>query len=298
MFPDRIGTVPFREHHTWYRVNGSLLGDGLPLVVLHGGPGAAHNYCLPMAGLADRGRAVVLYDQVGCGNSTHLPDADPGYWTVDLFIEEFHTLLDHLGISDGYHLLGQSWGGMLAAEIAVNRPTGLRSLTIADSPASMALWSEAAASLADGLPAEMASAIRVGEATGRFDTDDYRAATTEFYRRHVCRVEPVPVDVQYSFAQIDADPTVYHAMNGPTEFTVIGSLANWSIIDRVGQIQVPTLVLSGRYDEATPLVWEPFVRGIPNVRSHVFPNSSHMPHVEETDAFLDVVEHFLASVSR
>ncbi len=96
-----------------------------------------------------------------------------------------------------------------------------------------------------------------------------------------------------SFTQMEADPTVHHTMNGPSEFHVIGTLRDWSVVDRVGAITLPTLVVSGAHDEARPEVWEPFARGIPGARVHVFPDSSHMPHVEEPEAFVDVVGSFL-----
>src|ERR1700704_2634648 len=117
-------TVPFRNFETWVRITtpGSPRADALPLIVLHGGPGMAHDYVRNIAALADEtGRRVIHYDQLGCGHSTHLPDAPRDFWTPDLFVDEFHTVRTELGI-DRYHLLGQSWGGMLGAEIAVRRP--------------------------------------------------------------------------------------------------------------------------------------------------------------------------------
>src|ERR1700750_874204 len=116
--------VPFREYQTWVQITApDEPRDGaLPLFVLHGGPGMAHNYVRNIAGLAaETGRTVIHYDQIGCGNSTHLPDAPAGFWTPDLFVEEFHAVRGALGI-DEYHVLGQSWGGMLGAEIAVRQP--------------------------------------------------------------------------------------------------------------------------------------------------------------------------------
>lgn len=109
--PSRTGTVPFRGYQTWYRITGDLGGDKPPLVVLHGGPGAAHNYTLMMANLAADGRAVVHYDQVGCGESSHLPDAPADFWTVELFVEELRNLLEHLGIAERFHLLASPGAG-------------------------------------------------------------------------------------------------------------------------------------------------------------------------------------------
>lgn len=286
------GFVPFRAYRTWYRIAGEL-GGGMPLVTLHGGPGATHDYLLSLDGLAGDGRAVVYYDQLGCGRSTRLRDADPDFWTVELFLEELDTLLNQLGISDSYDLLGQSWGGMLAAEHAVRAPAGLRKLVIANSPASMHDWSAAAAKLRAELPADVRDALDRYEAAEDYEHPEYKAATQVFYSRHLCRLDPMPAEVLRSLQALEEDSTVYNAMNGPTEFHVIGSLKDWTVIDRLPAIRVPTLVLNGRYDEATDDCVRPFAEGIPGARHVRFENSSHMPHVEEHDSYLTSVRAFL-----
>ncbi|MBB2897185.1 proline iminopeptidase-family hydrolase [Pseudomonas sp. AS2.8] len=291
------GYADFHGHQTWYRVTGELASGRLPLVVAHGGPGCTHDYVDSFKDLAEHGWPVVHYDQLGNGRSTHLRDIDPGFWTVALFLDELDNLLRHLGIGQ-YVLLGQSWGGMLAAEHGVRQPAGLRGMVIANSPASMALWREAAAGLRAALPPEVQATLERHEAAGTTDSPEYRAASEVFYARHVCRVQPLPAEVARTFAAIDADPTVYHAMNGPTEFHVIGSLRDWSVIERLARIQVPTLLISGRHDEATPTCVEPFDRLIPDARWRIFENSSHMPHVEEREACMATVAIFLAEVER
>jgi L-proline amide hydrolase len=291
--PTHAGMIPFREWQTWYRITGELANGGTPLVVLHGGPGAAHNYTLSIARIAAQGRAVVHYDQLGIGNSTHLPDKGAEFWTVELFLDELDNMLASLGIADGYHLLGQSWGGMLAAEHAVRRPAGLKSLTIADSPASMELWLSEANRLRGLLPPEVQETLLRHEAAGTTDSEEYRAAEKVFNDRHVCRIVPNPPEVEATNAAILADPTVYHTMNGPTEFHVVGTLKDWTVIDRIDRIDAPTLLISGRYDEATEAVVQPFADRIPDVRWTIFEHSSHMPHVEEEDAYLRLVGAFL-----
>ena len=291
------GYADFQGHQTWYRVTGDLASGRLPLVVAHGGPGCTHDYVDSFKDLAEHGWPVVHYDQLGNGRSTHLRGIDPGFWTVALFLDELNNLLRHLGIGQ-YVLLGQSWGGMLGAEHGVRQPAGLRGLIIANSPASMALWREAAAGLQAELPPEVQATLARHEAAGTTDSPEYRAASQVFYDRHVCRVQPLPAEVARTFAAIDADPTVYHAMNGPTEFHVIGSLRDWSVIERLERIQVPTLLISGRHDEATPACVEPFERLIPNVRWRIFEDSSHMPHVEEREACMATVAVFLAELER
>ncbi len=296
--PTTTGTLDFRGWSTWYQVTGELGGARTPLVTVHGGPGASHDYLLSLTDLAAGGRAVVHYDQLGCGLSTHLPDRGGDFWTVELFLDELDNLLGRLGLAEGYHLLGQSWGGMLAAEHAVRRPAGLRSLVISNSPASMALWSEAADGLRAQLPDEVREALERHEADGTYDDPEYLAATEAYYDRHVCRVRPYPPEVQHSFDQIGQDPTVYHTMNGPNEFHCLGTLRDWSIVERAGLIDVPTLLVSGRHDEAAPLVVQPFFDAIPDVRWEVFDESSHMPFVEERSRYMEVVGAFLAAHDR
>jgi len=216
------------------------------------------------------------------------------FWTVDFFTAELTNLIDHLGVREAYHVFGQSWGGMLGAEFAVLRPKGLVSLTIADSPASMQLWLSEANRLRDALPPEVQAVLLAHEAAGTTDSKAYKDAVKVFYERHVCRIVPMPDEVATTFAAIEADPTVYHTMNGPSEFHVIGTLKNWSIIDRLDAIDVPTLLISGGHDEATPATVQPYADHIKNVRWKIFENSSHMPHVEEKDASLRAVDDFLA----
>src|SRR5262249_55154333 len=152
----------------------------------------------------------------------------------------------------------------LAMEHAVTRPGGLRSLVLADSPGSMELWVSEANRLRELLPAEVQETLLRHEADGTTDSPEYEQAVTCFYERHLCRI-PFPDCLQRTFAQLAADPTVYHTMNGPSEFHVIGKLRDWNVTPRLGQIDVPVLVISGEYDEATPAVVSPVVDAIADV---------------------------------
>ena len=294
----REGTVPFatggETHETWYRVTGEPRPDGpAALVVAHGGPGAAHDYLLALTDLAADGRAVVHYDQLGNGRSTHLPDRGAEFWTVELFVRELHNLVDALGLRDRHHVLGQSWGGFLAQEYALTRPAGLRALVLANTAASFPAFVAEANRLRTDLPPEVEATLRRHEEAGTTSSAEYAEACTVFYRRHVCRLPAWPAEVIAGFDWIERDPTVYHTMNGPSEFHVIGSIRDWRSEDRLGAIAVPTLIVSGRHDEATPALQEPLRAGIPGAQAVILEDSSHMPHVEERERYMDVVGAFL-----
>jgi L-proline amide hydrolase len=296
--PTREGTLQFELENgeiaeTWFRVTGDLGSGGAPLVALHGGPGATHDYLLSLTDLA-AGRAVVHYDQLGNGRSTHYPDRGADFWTVDLFVRELHSLVTALGIAGRHHVLGQSWGGFLAQEYAFTKPAGLRSLILADTAASFPDFVSEANRLRADLPPDVEATLRKHEQEGTTDDPAYMEACQVFYARHVCRLDPMPPEVVAAFEWIERDPTVYHTMNGPSEFHVVGSIRDWQSKDRLAAIAVPTLLVSGRHDEATPALQETLQRGIAGAEWVVFEESSHMPHVEERERFMRVVGDWLA----
>jgi L-proline amide hydrolase len=146
--------MQWRGHETWYRVMGELdpTAAKTSVVICHGGPGAGHDYCEPIADLRRYGRACVLYDQLGCRKSQLLPDAPADFWRPQLFKDELAELTRHLGVADRYAVVGQSWGGMLAMEHALDHPSGLRGMVVCDSPASIPLWVSEANRLRADLP--------------------------------------------------------------------------------------------------------------------------------------------------
>ncbi len=219
---------------TWYKVFGDPKARR-PLVTLHGGPGVVHNYMLALADLVGtHGIPVVVYDQLGNGNSTHLPEkmGDTSFWTEALFIKQLTHLLEHLGIQDDFDLLGHSWGGMLSARFATQQPKGLKNLIISDSPASMKLWVEAANKLRSQLPPDvqvcthalseqlcrslnhciLQNILDSHETAGTTQSEEYHGAVMQFYARHLCRLNPMPQDIQDVFGWLQKDPTVYLTM--------------------------------------------------------------------------------------
>ena len=291
----REGHVMVDGLRTWYAVVGDEVAERAsgkaPLLLLHGGPGACHDYLESLASLTATGRRVIFYDQQGCGNSDQ-PN-DPGRWTVNFYVRELDAVRRHLGL-EHCHILGQSWGGMLLMEYLVTRPRGLVSAIVASSPASMPLWMSETARQRAALPADVRATLDRHEAAGSWDDPEYEAAVAVFYARHLCRVVPNPEFVTRSFAKLARNPQVYRTMNGPTEFHVVGTLKDWNILDRLSNIEEPVLVTSGRHDEATPVQMLEITRRLPHAEWVLFEASGHMAHAEEPDRYMATVADFLA----
>jgi proline-specific peptidase len=278
------GYIAVPGGRVWYR---SVGDGGTPLLCLHGGPGFTHNYLEAMESLADR-RRVIFYDQLGCGRSDR-PD-DPALWTVDRFVQELADVRAALGL-DELHLLGSSWGGMLAMQYVLDRRPELISLILCGSPASMIRWVQDCEELLAAQPAQVRQVIREHEAAGFTACPEYQAAILGFYREHVCRLSPWPAGLERSFAE--AGYQVYNTMNGPSEFTVTGTLKTWDIMDRLGEITVPALLVGGRYDECTPGHLAEMASRIAGSQLEIIDDASHLCFAEQPDVFADVVNTFL-----
>jgi len=291
-----VSTLPNKPCKTKYWISGDLKSGVTPLVILHGGPGAAHDYLDNLPLLTSTHRIpVVLYDQIGCGQSTHYPEkmGHEEFWTPELFIDELHNLLNHLDIHDKYDIFGQSWGGMLAASFSVTRPKGLRRLVLASGVARMQDWVDSSNVWKAGLPQEVQDTLNKHEAAETTESKEYEDAMNIFYARHTCRVDPMPAGMVSTFDGIKQDPTVYFTMNGPNEFFVIGTLKAFDVTPELHKINVPTLLTNGRYDAANDPVQERFFKNIPHVKWVEFAESSHTPHYEETERYMKVVGDFL-----
>lgn len=286
--PEEHGEVPVEGGTVRYRV----LGEGdRTLVLLHGGPGAGSLYLKPLERLAAADRRVVLYDQLGCGESDR-PD-DPSLWRANRFVDELETLRAHLGL-DGFDLYGHSWGGMLATDYALAHQARLRSLVLASTIADAALLRREMDRLLAAFPEEIREPIRRHEAAGTTDSAEYENAMMAVYQVHLCRCDPWPPDVVKTFEEFAFD--VYVPMWGPSEFSFNGNLADWDRVGRLGEIRVPTLVTVGSEDELTPACSEQIHQRLADSQLVVFEDCSHMTFWEQPHQYVRAVDEFLRAV--
>lgn len=290
--PATEGYAAFRGYKTRFRVVGRSRARH-PLVCIHGGPGYGLEYLEPLGEMQATGRQVVFYDQLGCGRSDALRSG--ANWSMELFLAELEAVRAAAELSD-YHLLGHGWGGMVALEHALARPAGLRSLVLSSTPASVLQWRGELARLARALPREISGPLDEHRLSGTLDTPPCRCIVDAFLRRHLCRSQPWPEVLERSVEQARSHPEARAALLGPSELEPGGALANWDVSSRLGEIDTPTLVMSGRHDLVPPPVAATLYRGIQRSEWVVFEHSAHVPHLEEPQRYLEVLDGFLARV--
>ncbi len=285
MTEGREGYVHYRGYRTWFRVVGDPASGATPLLALHGGPGSTHNYFVPLEALADE-RPVVLYDQIGCGNSDRPTDVD---WNAAVFREEVAAVRDQLGL-ERIHLLGTSWGGMLAQQHVLSGAEGIVSLVLSSTLASIDQWAEEQLRLRAQLPPDVIEVMERHERAGTYDDPEYERAMDVYFDRHFYRGPKPRIELERMAAGKATD--VYRAMQGPNEWTTTGALKGWDVRDRLHEIHVPTLVVRGLYDMCTEPIAAALVNGIRDAREVVLEESSHTPVLEETERYLAVVGGF------
>jgi proline-specific peptidase len=285
--PESTGTVDVAGGRIWYRSNGDRHTDKPPLVCVHGGPGVPHNYLLPLTALSGE-RRVILYDQLDVGKSDK--PGDPKNWTVARFVAEIDALRKALNLEE-VHLFGNSWGGTIAAEYAISRPQGLKSLTLSGPLLSTARWIADNDDYIRALSPEAQDALALSGGRGADHDPKVAMAVAEYNRRHLCRADPWPDFLEAALN--GTNTTVYNTMWGPTEFICTGTLQRYDCTGRLSHIEAPTLIICGQYDESAPPSCHAFSKMIPGAQLAVIPNASHLPFIERSDSFLVVLRTFL-----
>ena len=263
------------------------------VLCLHGGPGATHDYILPLADMAEAGYRVVFYDQLGCGNS-EVPK-NITLFTVEYAVEEVEAVRKTLGLGK-VNLVGSSWGGMLTLAYALKYQKNLKCIVTIGGLANVPLATAEMERMKNQLPQETLAIMKKYEDEGDFENPEYQKAVQAFYNRHLCRLPEWPAEMRYSFEHISKP--VYLTMNGPNEFTIIGNIRYWDATSQLHKIKVPALVMGGRYDEVSPRVARSIHREIKGSKLVTFQRSSHVPFWEEREKFMQVLRSFLDKANR
>ena len=284
----QTGLIKIAGGKIWFKTVSSQTGNSTPLLVIHGGPGATHDYLEPLEQLANE-RPVIFYDQLGSGNSDRPNDSS--LWNITRFVDELSIVRKSLKLEELF-ILGSSWGAALAVDYMLQRkPSGVSGLILSGPLLSTSRWIADQRKYISQMPKESADAITKCEATSNFDSPEYQAAMMEFYKKHLCRLDVWPDCLNRTLEKMGTD--VYNTMWGKSEFTMNGNLAKLELAEDLGKLDVPVLITCGEFDEATPQTCRYFQSRAKNAELKIFGNASHSHHLEKTDEYLATVGDFM-----
>ena len=286
------GFVPFGPYETYWRAVGNLDADKPALLLLHGGPGSTHDYFEVLDRLAsETGRAVVSYDQLGCGRS--YVEGHPELWKAETWVDELENLMGALGLGH-IHLLGQSWGGMLAITYLVERgTTGMSSVILSSTLSDSQLWGREQHRMARQLPPGEWEALTWAEETGDYSSPAYQQALDHYMLLHCADLhydERAPECLRR--AKVSGTESYVTAW-GPNELTPMGTLAQWSYTDRLRELDLPALVISGTDDLCTPLIAKTMYDRLPQARWELMAGCRHMCFVDDNERYCQLLASWM-----
>ncbi len=284
------GYMPYLDYKTYYRIVDG--GDKTPIVLIHGGPGSTHNYMELLDSIADTGRKVISYDQLGCGNS--YLDGHPELWNADTWINELIALREYLGLKEVI-LLGQSWGGMLIIQYMIDRkPEGVKGIVLSSTLPSSSLWAHEQHRLISFMSKEDQDAIKYAEENNIWDKPEYLHANEVFMKLHCSDIKDTDPECLTREKKSGSESYLYGW--GPNEYNPTGSLKDFEYIDELYQITIPTLIMSGTNDLCTPLIAKTMFDNIPCSQWELFDGARHMCFAEDRDHYCEVLSRFVNQV--
>lgn len=269
----------------WYRIIGK--GRNTPILLLHGGPGGTSWGLYPLAALSED-RPVILFDQLGSGHSEF--HYDTTLMTIPQFVDQVHQLKTALGLYD-FYLYGHSWGTTLAVEYYLAWPEGIRALIFNSPMFNEAAWSSDADTLIGFLPDSIQWAIDTTEMKGDYKSPAYQQAVKVYYKHYLLRTSRVIT--QYDSVPENMNDSIYRYMWGPSEFTATGTLKNYDITGRLGEITIPTLFITGEFDEARPATVRYFHSLVPHSTFKVIDDAGHATMHDNAPQNIRVIRDFL-----
>jgi proline iminopeptidase len=282
------GFIQVPGGRVWYNVVGT--GHRTPLLVLHGGPGGSSYYLKPLGALGDD-RPVIFYDQLGGGHSDKPTDST--LWTMDRFVQEVTAVREALGL-ERVHIMGHSFGTLILADYLKSKPKGVRSAIFASPVLDVPGYIQDAAALLRKFPDSTQRTIAEAEKNGTTNSAAYQSAMMDFYHTHVARKLPWSPDLDSTITQLNPGPYVY--MQGPSEFTITGTLKSYNETASLKDIDVPTLFLTGEFDEVVPARVESFQRMTPGSKLEIVPNAAHMTMQDQPEAVLKILRDWFRKV--
>lgn len=286
----KVYKIPYLGYHTRAYVLGDI-SKGVPLIILHGGPGGCVERYEPLEKLANFGIPLIFYDQLGCGYSK-VPKNHKISWNFRIFLDEFENLVRYFNLKK-YNVLGHSWGGMLAIEYVCNfEHKNLEKLILFSTLPSTKIWNEEHLKILDEFSPEERQSLLDENDGKNYDKKIYKIALKKFYRNHVGRrsKDLYPFKTK-RFPKTNKE--IYEKMWGKSEFFGTGTLVDWNVESKLNSIDVPTLILSGAFDESTPRINELMNKEIRNSKWVLLKKSHHIGYVEEPELVIETIKDFI-----
>lgn len=272
----------------WVRVVGE--GAKTPLLLLHGGPGVPSYYLNPLAKLSED-RPIIFFDQLGCGRSER--HTDTTLMTINAYVDQLEELRKALELKS-FYLYGQSWGTMLGIDYYLKYPKSIKALILSSPALSATMWAQDADVLIATLPDSIQAAINTSVQTGIYDTPEYQQAIAVFYQNFMARKLPWDANMDSTFAGMNQD--IYSHMWGPSEFNPTGNLKNYDQTQRLSEVKVPTLFISGEFDEARPETVQYYQSLVPDSKFVEIKNAAHITMHDNPSADISAIKEFLAEI--
>jgi len=286
----KVYKIPYLGYHTRAYVLGDI-SKGVPLIILHGGPGGCVERYEPLEKLANFGIPLIFYDQLGCGYSK-VPKNHKISWNFSIFLDEFENLVRYFNLKK-YNVLGHSWGGMLALEYVCNfEHKNLEKLILFSTLPSTKIWNEEHFKMLDDFSPEERQSLLDENDGKNYDKNIYKIALKKFYRNHVGRrsKDLYPFKTK-RFPKTNKE--IYEKMWGKSELFGTGTLLDWNVESKLHTIDVPTLILSGAFDESTPRINELMNKEIRNSKWVLLKKSHHIGYVEEPELVIETIRDFI-----
>ena len=267
-----------------YKVWAKRIGNNpkIKVLLLHGGPGLTHEYLEAFESfLPQEGIEMYYYDQLGSRYSDQ--PQDTSLWHLDRFVHEVEQVRIALNLDkNNFYLLGQSWGGIVALEYALKYQQNLKGLVISNMMPDFPAYGKYNEKLRQELRPSLLDSLVRYEKAGRYTDPTYvDLVNNEYYTKHICRLpyKVWPEPVLRSFNNVNSQ--IYVQMQGPSEFVPGGNLKNWSVVNRLSEITVPTLSIGAKYDTMDPEAMKALAAQVKNGTFLYCPEGSHLSFYDD-----------------
>ena len=280
------------KYEVFYRLVGDFKEDSIPLVILHGGPGGNFSSYEVLYKLADKGIHLLLYNQHGSYKSTIYNEKDyDELFTIESYMEELEAILAYLNIKK-YHLLGHSWGGMLALQYILDKKDkNMQSLILFSTLPSSKLWGIENLRLIRYYPKKTREEIIKNKDDGSYTSLLLKRGIKKFMKEHNGdKSRRVYINKEKKVKFLGKS---YQHMWGKSEIVSDGTLKDWDVTDRLKEIKIRTLIISGQEDESTPYINKVMNDEIPNSKWVLLRDSQHCGYVQEPELVINTLINWI-----